>query len=80
METKETKSTTLTTSTGPTSASSGNGMDLNTSEMDRLASRYGRDAQLAVEGLLYWGLRWPFELMAYSIWLLIERLCSARSS
>ena len=33
-------------------------------ETERLARRYGREAQLAVEGLLYWGMRWPFELMA----------------
>ena len=33
-------------------------------ELERLARRYGREAQLAMEGLLYWGLRWPFELMA----------------
>src|SRR6476620_7159763 len=33
-------------------------------DIDRLAQRYGREAQLALEGLLYWGLRWPFELMA----------------
>jgi len=33
-------------------------------EIERLARRYSRDAQLAVEGLLYWSLRWPFELMA----------------
>jgi hypothetical protein len=33
-------------------------------EMERLARRYSREAQLALEGLLYWGLRWPFELMA----------------
>jgi len=33
-------------------------------ELDRLARRYSREAQLALEGLLYWGLRWPFELMA----------------
>ena len=32
-------------------------------EAERLARRYGREAQLALEGLLYWGLRWPFELM-----------------
>ena len=33
-------------------------------EIERLARRYSRDAQLALEGLLYWSLRWPFELMA----------------
>jgi|SRR5215212_5023982 len=33
-------------------------------EVERLARRYIRETQLAVEGLLYWGLRWPFELMA----------------
>src|SRR4051794_8069265 len=33
-------------------------------EVERLARRYGREAQLALEGLLYWGLRWPFEVMA----------------
>jgi hypothetical protein len=33
-------------------------------DIDRLAQRYSREAQLALEGLLYWGLRWPFELMA----------------
>src|SRR6476661_5012632 len=33
-------------------------------EMERLRRRYAREAQLAVEGALYWALRWPFELMA----------------
>jgi hypothetical protein len=33
-------------------------------EMDRLARRYSREAQLALEGALYWAIRWPFELMA----------------
>ena len=33
-------------------------------EFERLASRYSREAQLAIEGALYWALRWPFELMA----------------
>jgi hypothetical protein len=32
--------------------------------MDRLARRYSRELQLAAEGLLYWAVRWPFELMA----------------
>jgi hypothetical protein len=33
-------------------------------EAERLARRYAREAQLAPEGLLYWGMRWPFELLA----------------
>ena len=33
-------------------------------ELERLARRYSREAQLAIEGALYWALRWPFELMA----------------
>jgi hypothetical protein len=33
-------------------------------EIERLARRYSREAQLAMEGLLYLSLRWPFELMA----------------
>ena len=33
-------------------------------EVERMARRYSREAQLALEGLLYWGMRWPFELMA----------------
>ena len=38
--------------------------EVDSENVDRLARRYGREAQLALEGLLYWGLRWPFELMA----------------
>ena len=38
--------------------------DLDAADIERLARRYSREAQLAAEGLLYWGLRWPFELMA----------------
>jgi hypothetical protein len=38
--------------------------DTGAADAERLARRYGREAQLALEGLLYWGLRWPFELMA----------------
>ena len=33
------------------------------SEIDRLARRYRREAQLAVEGALWWAISWPFELM-----------------
>lgn len=40
------------------------GTDADTGEIDRLARRYSREAQLALEGALYWALRWPFELMA----------------
>jgi hypothetical protein len=38
--------------------------EVDSAEVNRLAQRYGREAQLALEGLLYWGIRWPFELMA----------------
>jgi hypothetical protein len=38
--------------------------ELDADEIERMARRYSRDAQLALEGLLYWSLRWPFELMA----------------
>jgi hypothetical protein len=33
-------------------------------EFDRTVGRYSREAQLALEGVLYWALRWPFEFMA----------------
>lgn len=48
------------TGAGTRSASSPIEMD----EMERLRRRYAREAQLALEGALYWAMRWPFELMA----------------
>jgi hypothetical protein len=33
------------------------------SEIDRIARRYRREAQLALEGALWWAVSWPFELM-----------------
>src|SRR5262249_15791422 len=48
----------------PTSTAPLPGSATGTGDADRLARRYGREAQLALEGLLYWGIRWPFELMA----------------
>jgi len=53
----------------PTSAGAGTGVrstnsQIEMDEMERLRRRYAREAQLAVEGALYWALRWPFELMA----------------
>ena len=32
-------------------------------EADRIARRYRREAQLALEGALWWAVSWPFELM-----------------
>jgi hypothetical protein len=34
------------------------------SEVDALARRYRREAQLAVEGAVWWAISWPFELMS----------------
>ncbi len=34
------------------------------SEIDRLARRYRREAQLALEGAVWWAISWPFELMS----------------
>jgi hypothetical protein len=33
------------------------------SDIERLARRYRRDAQLALEGALWWAVSWPFELL-----------------
>ena len=33
-------------------------------DAELLARRYSREAQLALEGLIYLGVRWPFKLMA----------------
>ena len=66
----ETNNSTPTTAPMPAPAPPANGAPrpagrgLDDAELERLAARYGREAQLALEGLLYWGLRWPFELMA----------------
>jgi hypothetical protein len=32
-------------------------------EIDRIARRYRREAQLALEGAVWWAVSWPFELM-----------------
>ena len=37
--------------------------DADAAEIERLARRYSRETQLALEGLLFWALRWPFELL-----------------
>jgi hypothetical protein len=37
---------------------------LDSSDVERLARRYRREAQLALEGALWWAVSWPFELMA----------------
>lgn len=34
------------------------------SEIDALARRYRREAQLAVEGAVWWAITWPFQLMS----------------
>src|SRR4051795_10188064 len=58
-------STTRTRIAQPTNAATRPGNhDAGVTDAERLARRYSREAQLAVEGLLYLGLRWPFELAA----------------
>ena len=37
---------------------------VDSTDIERLARRYRREAQLALEGALWWAISWPFELMA----------------
>src|SRR5262245_46576124 len=48
---------------GPQPQGQGTGPGRNP-EVERLVARYSRETQLAVEGSLYWMMRWPFELFA----------------
>jgi hypothetical protein len=59
-----TKRERITGAAGGTARPSGAEANMDADEIDRLARRYSREAQLALEGALYWALRWPFELMA----------------
>jgi len=37
---------------------------VDSTDIERLARRYRREAQLALEGALWWAVSWPFQLMA----------------